>query len=66
MQHSWHPTETSDLVVYDLHIYAPQLDWLMVEWLIQIVLQLEVICQFSRPLQTMSMSDIYGIYMRVY
>ncbi len=26
MQHSWHPTETSALVVYDL--YAPKLDWL--------------------------------------
>ncbi len=25
MQHSWHPTETFDLVVYDLHVYAPKL-----------------------------------------
>ncbi len=33
----------------------------MVEWLIQIVLQLEVICQFICHL-----SDIYGIYMHVY
>ncbi len=32
----------------------------MVEWLIQIVLQLE------QTLQIMSMSDMYGIYMRVY
>ncbi len=33
--------------------------------LIQIELQLEVICQFCRTLQTMSMSDSYGKYMRV-
>ncbi len=36
MQHSWHPTETSDLVVYDIYIYiythslyTPKLDWLL-------------------------------------
>ncbi len=39
----------SDCAVGNLHIHAPKLDWFyMLEWLIQIVLQLEVICQFSR------------------
>ncbi len=43
MQHSWHPTETSDLVLHsqkncsdcavgNLHIYAPKLDWL--QWMV--------------------------------
>ncbi len=44
-----HPTQTSDLVLYDLHIYIYicSQTWLA-KWLNQIVLQLEVIWQFSR------------------
>ncbi len=80
MQHSWHlilwsmiiyfpppfSKNGSDCAVGNLHIYAPKLDWLNGWMADSNCIAIKGNLTIKQTLQTMSMSDIYGIYMRVW